>query len=334
MKQFLFVLAAVVSWNVSANILFNGSFESGQIFIMDENRSHDSFYYGAMGADCKPSTREYDSKGDNRVVTEPVRYGKYANAQTVRYDCDYRPFNGGTLQKPRQSLKVVPKIQSMFEGKEYWIAFSFMLDKDWVSDYSKNRDNIFQLVKENTSTANGARETGPNIVNIEEYEGQFVLGIIDEGGSSGQKDVFKWDTQAGKWQDIVINMRTCRIGKPGCDGFLKVYLGNEDRRAAGIHKKPVYSSTGPNSRGDVHTVAVNLYKYAWHCTGDTRYDYEACMKHPNPTRSTKPRTIFFDEIMIGDANSGFEAVAPYFSENAAADTITSKPSAPLDLIIE
>ena len=324
----LTLLGLLMSASASAEILYRGDFETGNIYDSGSTKV-DTFYYAGLGPNCVNREDNYSAANDNRIITSPVRYGNYANAQTIRYNCDYRPLNEGGLQKPRQSLKILSKSLSMVEGKEYWLAFSFMLPTSWVSDYSTNRDNLFQLVKEKTTTAPDARKTGPNIVNIEEYSGNFVMlvdDVIDSNGNASEVEAFKWATTKGEWQDIIINFKPCRY-KASCTGFMKIYVGNSKRRAAGVHMTPVYSRTGPNSKADLHTAAINLYKYGWHCqtsytiSGVTydQSDYTQCMKNTNSTASTAERTAYFDEFVIGGANSSITEVAPYFSGGASSN---------------
>ncbi len=323
MKKVLqFCLFSILSCHSMADILFRGDFESGRIYPLSSGTT-DSFYYAAFAPGCAFSNKDYSSSNDNRVVTNPTRYGNYANAQTIHFDCDYRPLNNDKYQKPRQENKVMPRSLKVSQGKEYWIAFSVLLPGNWIFDYDGNPDNLFQIFKEKTSLTSSPRDSGPAPISLTAVGDEYRLGIRDRHDSNGNPISDKriqWKINRGEWQDIVINMRPCRKGLGSCNGFVKVYLGNTERRSKGIHRNPIYTDTGYNTESDLHTIAVNLYKHSWHCNSSftingvkySRANYEKCMKNTNPTRDKGSRTVFFDELVVSNGRGSINEVAPYF----------------------
>lgn len=323
---FLLCGALLASNFALAEILFRGGFESGVIYPLS-GKDVDSFYYAAFDNNCRESNTDYRASNDNRVVTSPTRRGNYANAQTIHFNCDYRPLNNNKYQKPRQALKILPRSASIDQNKEYWIAFSFRLPGDWIVDHEANPDSFFQIFKESTDSSPSPRSNTANVVSILAVTDRFMLQVDDRYDSSGRSQGRKryyWPLQKNEWQDIVINYKPCKKGT-SCNGFMKVYLGNADRRANKSHMTPIYTHSGYNTLTDMHTVAVNLYKYAWHCQSTfyidgkkyTRADYDACMKNTNPTKDKGDRTVFFDELVIGNASSSIQEVSPYFGAGSS-----------------
>lgn len=326
MKRWLLILFCL-SAQASAEILYKGNFESGKIFPL-AGTTVDSFFYGAFGPNCSLSTRDYSDSNDNRVQTQYVRYGQFANAQTIRYNCDYRVLNEGKYQKPRQSLGVMKESISLKEGREYWLAFSMMLDKSWVSDYSSNVDSLFQVYKETWGVAADPRASGANAINLNEINGSLDIEFRDITDSSGnqlskEKRTYRWPTVKGEWQDMVFHMRLCRKDTPNCNGFIDFYLNGS--------KEPVFSVRGTNTQSDEHKIVLNLYKYSWHCKSASSKTYSQCMADKNPTRSTANRTVYFDELMVGDSESSIQEVAPYFYGSASS---TPSPPAPPEMSIQ
>lgn len=338
-SQFLILSLVLFAPAANADLLFQGDFETGRIYPQKGGKV-DSFFYGAFNSNCEISNSRYSASNDNRVVASDARVGSYANAQTIRFNCDYRPLNGGGYQKPRQSLKVVTDSLVMKEGKEYWLAFSLKLGDSWVSDYEKNPDYFFQLLKEASKDAPDAREHSRSVVQLIEYDNKFRLVSVDQtvsGNEDVTKDVYAWASKKGEWQDIVINFKLCRSSKQ-CSGFVDMYVGNDQRRKSGAHMKPVMKQRGINTTAAEHTLALNLYKFAWHCqdtfeVGGKKYsrdNYSACMKNTNPTRSKKDRTVYFDELRVGDSNSSITEVSPHFKTGKSDGKLLKlEESAPL-----
>lgn len=305
---------AAITTTASAKIVFYNGFEKNGI---GGNPASEGFYYQAF-KNCN-RIYSYSSDADNRIVKNIARVGSQANAQTVHYNCDYRSLNGDTLQKPRQSLAVPPENHSIVVGKEHWIAFSFMLPENWVSDTYWNKDSLLQLHNEDTKWGFKPFKNGKNVVHIEESNNEFELSISDQFDSNGNlikgKEVkFHWPTVRNEWQDVVIHFLPCRIDTPNCKGILDIYIGNKDRRAKGIHTKPVYSHRGLNTSSQWHKVTLNLYKWQWVCTSQYQGNFKACYDNAAKTNSKASRTVYFDELAIGDSQSSLNEVAPYFGD--------------------
>ncbi|WP_198043634.1 heparin lyase I family protein [Ketobacter nezhaii] len=302
-RRKLMMLAVIVTGSVASQvvvgaIIYNGDFETGYI-KPNSSDTNNGFYYGAFGPNCMFSPKNYSDDNDNRVQTKYVRKGSYANAQTIKYHCDYGVFNGGP-QKPRQELSIY-KALPMKENRAYWIGFSFMLDKSWVSDYSNNPDNLFQLFKEKTGSWN-ARADGANAVNIKEVNGKFTATFRNSYDSNGNAKQFSWPTVKNKWQDVAFNIKFCRKNTANCNGFIRMYLNG--------NPAPVFSHNGPNTEADAHKLMINLYKYNWICQDASNKTKKQCLDNRAATRSKANRTVYFDELKVGNSSSSLREVSP------------------------
>lgn len=299
------VLCFAFTAPASAEILFLGDFETGKIDPLGSGQ--DGFFYGAFGPGCTFTPRSYSDLNDNRVVKDFVRYGRYANAQTINYTCDYRPLNENKYQKPRQEVGITPKVLTIYDNRDYWLGFSFALGTDWVYDTNLNKDNLFQLFKMATDEAPNARDGGAAALFLTVVDDQFEFGFAND-----DLQRFRWPARKGEWQDLVLHFKMCRVESCGTNGILELYLNGSSR--------PVFIQKGVNTKSNEHKLAFNLYKPQWHCRRSFEIDgvtydrsnYQKCLEFDMPTRSTKPRTVYFDEIRVGDARSSISEVAPYF----------------------
>lgn len=96
-----------------------------------------------------PQSYTYGTDQHVRRIQNVVRAGSYALTQIVQKGCDYRSSNPDGRQKPRVGLVPKKSAISLSAGQEYWIAFSFYLPTDYqFESNSNNRDNVFQIFKE------------------------------------------------------------------------------------------------------------------------------------------------------------------------------------------
>ncbi|MVF13836.1 hypothetical protein FT643_16970 [Ketobacter sp. MCCC 1A13808] len=320
LRQGLFGLAAMMTASVASQsaigaIIYNGDFEIGYIKT-DSKDTNNGFYYGALGPDCQDSINHYSDDNDNRVQKRYARKGTYANAQTIKYNCDYRLLNNGDYQKPRQAVSIYRALP-LVENTAYWIGFSFMLDKNWVSDYSNNPDNLFQLFKETTGNWN-ARADGANAINIREANGKFTANFRNSYDSKGNAKKFSWPTVKNKWQDLAFNIKLCRKNTPGCNGFIRMYLNG--------NPTPVFTHSGPNTEADAHKLVMNLYKFSWICQDASNKTMKQCLDNRAATRSKANRTVYFDELKVGNSSSSLREVSP--GGNAPPPPPTSEDPVP------
>lgn len=323
-------------WSISAfgalDIIFRGDFETGEIRTPASGGVVDYWFHG--GSTLPDSNDTCEAGGNNpslnisnRVVTDVVRYGTYANVQRLYWPCDYRPLNGGTLQKPRNSLTASNSAAYLNIGQAYWFHFSLYVPDDFVTDSSSLPTNLFQLHKSQPRTQ-------PAKINVLEEAGDLIVQVADTDGNTSHVDEYTWTTNKGEWNDILVNFKPCHSGAASC-GFLHIYLSNSTRRGAGTEKTAIFTDTGPNAENSdtYFKISPNLYKYNWHCTGDTRSNYNACMTEPPPsgtltydagTGEALPLRVYFDHVILAEAadsddiDDAIAAIATDFSSGAAA----------------
>jgi len=304
LRQGLFGLAAMMTASVASQsaigaILYNGDFEIGYIKTGSSDTDN-GFFYGALGPDCQKSMNQYSDDNDNRVQKQYVRKGTYANAQTIKYNCDYSALNGGLYQKPRQAVSIY-KALPLVENTAYWIGFSFMLDKNWISDYYHNPDGIFQLFKETASNGK-PRANAAYAVGIEEAEGKITARFRNSYDSSGVSKTYSWPTVKNKWQDVAFHIKLCKKSTPNCNGFIRMYLNGDPT--------PVFTHNGPNTEADTHKLVMNIYKWNWVCKAAHEKSIKQCLENRNDTRSKANRTLYFDELKVGNSSSSLREVSP------------------------
>lgn len=289
------------------NLIFLGDYEDSNIKTPADSGSGqpiiNTFFYSGMGPNCEPRGNDPRPENGSRIATGPgipVLSGKQSFRMEIRYDCDYRAFNEGDLQKPRTATSVLHPNAKLINGREYWVGMGFYLPSDYPHDYELNPDNLFQMIKEENGTTGSL---GKNVISISLKNGRAEVDLQHPDGLENPAvDSVSWPATKGMWHQVVMNFRMCKISDAGCNGFIKIYTNN--------NAVPIYADTGPNTISSGHHVTPNIYKYAWHCTGDTRLDYDACMQNPNRTVSDKPRVIYFDNFNIGSDKSSLKEVMP------------------------
>jgi hypothetical protein len=298
------------------NLIFLGDYEDSTITTPGTVGSGtpiiNTFFYSGMGPNCEPRGNDPQPENGSRIAGagSPVLSGKQSFKLEVRYDCDYRAFNEGGFQKPRTATSATHSNAEIINGKEYWLGLAFHLPAGFKHDFYNNPDNLFQLVKNEDGTTG---DLGKNGINITLRDGKVVTEFEHPDGlDNPTPDEVEWPATIGTWHQVVLNFRMCKTSDAGCNGFIKLYVNG--------NSSPIYSDSGPNTISSTHGAHVNLYKYAWHCTGDTRLDYDACMLNPNETRDTGPRAIYFDNFNIGNQNSSLMEVMPSWGGNHSCRT--------------
>lgn len=295
-------------------IRFDGRFESGQITTPASAGSGipiiDTFFLSTTDEEGNPQGNNYSINNLSRVVDSPRWSGTKAFKQTIDYEHDYRPFNGGTLQKPRSALLMNrPEDIPLEVGKEYKLGFAFLLPSDFIlEDNANNPDSLVQFLR-----ASGGKPK--HLAQILLVKDELVLGVDWRGGDPSNTQELTFAATRGVWHRFVFHIRPAKTVGQG--GFFRIYKDGD--------ASPVYEHTGINTDNDKHKAAFNLYKYAWHATqsgpgyngpeSDARKDYNYCMTvHPNPTNDTGRRTIYWDHIIIGEGSDvSFDDVSPLWS---------------------
>lgn len=311
----------------SSKLIFLGDYEVDQIIVPSGEGSgtpiRNTFWYSGMGPNCEPRGNDPRPENGSRLVTGNALSGNKAMRLEVRYDCDYQPFNEGGVQKPRSETKALHPNARIEVGKVYMLGFGFFIPSDFIYDYPRNPDNLFQLVKEESGTTGSL---GKNMIelNLRGEEAEMVFqhpgGLVNPPVQTAT-----WSATRGMWHQVVFNFRLCKINTPNCAGFIKMFVNNNDT--------PIYDVTGPNTISNTHHATVNFYKYAWHCTGETRYDYAECMTNPNPTMhnlSKGPRYILFDNFNIGREDATIFDVMPSWG----GQPLLSRPGAPVTFYVD
>lgn len=340
---FIALILSCVTGDAQAalSVIFRGDFESGTINTPATASTFpiDTFFAGGSPApdsngNCTAGGNNTSLYTSNRIVTDVVRNGTYANAQTLYWECDYRPLNGGAngLQKPRNSLEMENSAGYMTIGKTYWFGFSFRLPVDWISDKSSLPINLWQSHK-------SSPRTHPAKMDILEAANTLSIELADIAGNTNSQEVYTWPTNPGEWNDIIVKFKPCYSGSSSC-GATQIYLANDTRRNASADVTvPVYSDTGPNTEtaSTATKMTANVYKYNWHCTGSLRSNYSACMVNPPPSGTDTynatlgkalPITAYYDDMIIAEAADTDTITDAIAVLNPTFVTGSSAPSTP------
>lgn len=251
--------------NPSGNLIFNGDFETGNL---------DNF---TLAGNHK-----------NKIVTTPVRAGKYALRSVVdRYDEDV-PFRCEIVAK-QQNTRQNYMYQDI--GKEYWYGFSIFLPKDYVID---NRTEIIAQfhgtpdVGESWFLPNLGLHITENHYEINRYwDSKHITNWAERDG----EDHYTFGNvinELGKWTDWVFNVKW-NYNKDG-DGFMKIWKD-------GVL---IFDKKGPNCSNDDLGPFLRFGMYKW----DWKHTEEEIPSN------TSHRVIYHDEYKIGNANATYEEVSP------------------------
>jgi hypothetical protein len=324
------LVAVFLCLNVSAalpsGVIYKLDFETGRVQPNTGSgpctAENDCGWYGAMlppanstTSYCPKTTDTYNENAGISAVSSECRFGDYCGRFRVYYQCDYRNLNGGDgttknnnggRQKPRQGWSIPqnnPDWQ-IKEGTEYWVALSYKVPSNWITDPNSNFESLMQFFK------NESRNNEANAVVLRVVGSNYVFNFANANSNSGES--YTYPVVKGEWQDLLLNFRLC--GSGCSNGFIKLYLNGNDT--------PVFTDTGDNTESQTHKLAINLYKHSWHCSGDTQFNYSACMQNPNSTNDTGqngPRQVFFDELRLCDGSftiGTIGACSPAWDESA------------------
>ena len=342
-----FFIALILSQAAKATIIFDGGAETGSATSASSwaagsaGIAQDAFAFnnikwsGCATKSVHSSAVSPPGTSGVHVVTSPVRTGNYAYAMTIKWECDYTVDNGGSLQKPRVQLKIPSDIDSRFripENTERWLSMSFFVPAETIADTIYNEDVVFQLYKSQLGNPTGRNSTyqgnSPTVADGMIDRGNFVIRVADINGVESNPTnttVFTEPVTYNAWYDVAIQFKPCRLVTSGCgtngaNGKLKIWVSSPTRRAASApndEMTPVYNHTGANTRGTIHDLSIDLYKFNWHCksnstgTGrntsisDARADYSFCTSKDaqygwTPTNQKTPRVVYYDNMKMAD----------------------------------
>lgn len=231
----------------------------------------------------------FNGNNKNKIVSTPVRAGKYALRSVVdRYDdeCNFRCEIVAKKQNTRQNYLY----QDI--GKEYWYGFSVFIPKDFVID---NRPEIFAQFH---AVPDVGEAWFMPFCGLEIMENHYILDLlwdsnfISTDGNLDGGESFSFGNIAadrGKWTDWVFNVKW-DYKKDG-DGFMKIWKD-------GVL---ILDRKGPNCFNDVigPFLRFGMYKYSWKHNEEKDF----------PSNTTN-RVIYHDEYRIGNANAKYEEIAP------------------------
>lgn len=224
----------------------------------------------------------------NRLVTTPTRAGKYALRSVVdRYD-DNAPYRCEIVAKD-QNARQSYLYQEI--DKEYWYGFSTFIPRDFIID------NLTDIIAQFHGTPDdGEAWFVPNFglhITGNQYE---INRFWDDSKITSWKkhdgeDHYAFGNIADdkeKWTDWVFNIKWSYTNEG--NGFMKIWKD-------GVL---IFDKKGPNCTNDAlgPFLRFGLYKWDWRHTEQ---------KKPGNTTS---RVIYHDEYRIGNANAGYEGVAP------------------------
>lgn len=233
-------------------------------------------------------------QGPNDAAVGVTNELAHTGAQSVKFNFNYVDWsNAYTLDKRAEVtlLKTEPAHEFVL-GKEYWIGFSEYIPTTWQDDIVSppNGELIWQFHGSDT----GPGEGSPPLA-------MYVLGgtsrisvrgatttVYDKSVDPGEKKLvlFNFDADKGKWVNWVINVvfnysgGKVRVWKNG----IKVvdYTGPTMYRSTSQ-----IDETGPYFK-------IGVYKWAW----------------GSATTWVTNRTLYADDIKIGDATSDCASVTP------------------------
>ena len=199
----------------------------------------------------------------------------------------------------RTEVSVGEASTEYFKGVEFWVALSVFLPSDWSLDYS-NPDSggiLWQFHSRESSDPANIRAILPMTVRhradgwqirnnrFASSEPNATLGI-----GTVPKIRVTVPYNLGAWTDFVMNMKFSGDQSDNdTNGFFKVWVNN-------VLKVDV---TGQNYFGEGRGpfLKFGMYNSGWD-------------DNPPPYTGTTFRTVYHDELRVGDANSGYAAVHP------------------------
>jgi len=239
-------------------------------------------------------TRWKHTMKKSQVVKDPVRRGRYAAKLELDRFKHKNEINYRTDLVPKGYLR-----QNI--GEEYWYAFSCLFPKDWKAD---TQSELFAQFHASADDADGEKARppilaiyiyGPNYTVKKRWDVKENSNDSDLDGANCRK---LWSRpvapDAARWVDWVFHVKWSF----GNDGFIEAWKDG----------KKIISDRGPNCYNDKVGPYFRFGPYKW--------PWQANEK--DAPSSVTNRTIFFDEIRIGNSNANFDMVSlqtPKSAEN-------------------
>lgn len=262
---------------------------------------------------------------DGQSVQQSIEIKAHGNAaDVVKAERGVTPRRGSWMQRTylnrltspvtyRTESKVLngTKHREFKKGEEYWVGLSVYLPSDWDMNYvSGYSDGIVWQFHDNGWYDNTWRFTLP-LTAMHSPKGWQIrnhtwLNGKDPGNYKGFSVTVPY--RLGEWNDFVINVKfSGNISPDDENGFIKVWV-NGDK---------VIDRTGQNYFGEQTWgpyLHFGLYNWGWRA------------EHQQYWVGPYERTLWHDEVRIGDSRSSYAEVFP--------GTTTSSPKPPAQLVIQ
>jgi hypothetical protein len=211
-----------------------------------------------------------------QIVNFPVRAGNQAVKFTLKKD---DPHVAG-------SKRAELKLGGVPANSEQWYGFSVFLPSDYKQD---PMGEIIAQWHDLPDRDLGESWRSPALC-LKTQNGRFILDRHWDSKQVTKKGEVSGDTidfgsyQTGKWTDVVFHVKWSYDSS----GLFEVWKDG----------KLEVSRTGPTYYNDERGpyLKIGMYKGAW--------------KHQPENSTTSERTIYFDEVRVGDASARYEDVAP------------------------
>lgn len=251
--------------------------------------------------------------------------------QVVKSDSGVPPRSGSYMMKTylnRENSSInyrteatLGKPGEFYKGQEYWMGISVFIPKNWSMDYGGSRSDgiVFQFHGRSYKDPDNWRKILP--LTLVHTESGLILrnhtfptsGAAVKLGTGNLKAYSKTiPYKLGQWMDFVMHIKWSGAKSDNdTNGFLKVWVDGEQ----------VLSQAGQNYFGE-HDFGpyfkFGLYNSAW--------------KYTDTWVGPSSRTLYHDELRVGDANSSYNEVAP--GGIPPIGNVSSPPSPPLNLQAE
>jgi hypothetical protein len=216
---------------------------------------------------------------DPEIVDYPVREGKHA--VKIRAQANWNGHENYSRTEILGKRNDNGSFSSFFfPGKEYWLGFSVYLPKDWQTD-NKSKEVVFQL---HGNSGGGQYGIPPLALTIDGTDWYWGISSDQDSTPDTHEEYGRTPLIKGEWVDFVIHAKFSYEN----DGYgLYEFWRNGDT---------LFTREGPNCYwATVRGPQTGIYKWDWSQSGV--YD-------------VSDRTMYLDEVTVGDASSSYEEVAP------------------------
>jgi hypothetical protein len=202
------------------------------------------------------------------------------------------------------------------KGKEYWVGVSVFIPEDWSTDYrgfkngklvkSTSGGIILQMHDAHTAdptwrhgltTVVAYTEDGFRIWNraseCHRKKGADLQGCLVNQRKGNKLEIFSEDApmEIGQWNDFVFNVKY----SPNSDGFVKVWVNGED----------IVNSHGANYYSEYTDKYYPFFKMGLYQPQFKKFGWSKDI-----VWEVEERTLYHDEVRIGDSTSDYQEVAP------------------------